>query len=197
MNWYNKTNRLRICYKILSVFISVLIGIFAMLFLLSSLMKNKVYPLKHKESVICYAKNYNLEESLVFAIIKVESNFNSKAISKKGAQGLMQIKSQTAEFIGKNLSINEFDLFKPETNINFGCYYFRYLINKFNNIDTALCAYNAGEGTIRKWLENPSYSPDGFTLKEIPYKETKNYLIKIKSAKHKYEKLYPKLLTKL
>ena len=160
------------------------------------LQKKYVYPLDYKKEVFESSKEFNLDKALVFALIKTESSFNKKAVSEKGAVGLMQITVKTAEFIAKELNVKEYDLYNPKTNIRFGCYYLKYLIKGFNNVRTALCAYNAGEGNVRNWLKNPQNSKDGKTLYKIPFKETREYVERIEKSFAKYTKLYGKILDK-
>ena len=67
-----------------------------------------------------------------------------------------------------------------------GCYYLSYLINRYNDVDVALAAYNGGMGNVDKWLANPEYSSDGKTLSSIPFPETEKYVERV----NKYEKIY-------
>ena len=75
-------------------------------------------------------------------------------------------------------------------NIDYGVYLLSLLKNRYNDESVALCAYNAGIGAVDKWLSNPEYSDDKKTLKEIPYKETKNYVFRVLKSKEKYKNLY-------
>ena len=154
-------------------------------------------PIKYQSEIITIGKTYNLQPELIASIINTESGYNPKAESYKGALGLMQIKLDTANYLNSiyNLGqdIKADDLFNPTTNITYGCIYLRYLINKFKDIETSLAAYNAGETNIIKWLKNKEYSDDGVTLKVIPFKETSNYVIKIKNNLKFYKKCYKNL----
>ena len=192
---FKKVNGLFLLYKVLGVFIAILFTAISLLAVYCHLIKKR-YPLGYKEYVFCYADEYGLERGLVFSVIKTESDFNKDAVSNKGAIGLMQIKVQTAEYIASKLGVKEFDLYSAQTNVQFGCYYLRYLIDRFKNVETALVAYNAGEGRVSEWLKNEEYSSDKTTLKVVPYSESKNYLRKIKKSFAKYEKLYGKILDK-
>jgi len=120
--------------------------------------------------------------SLVLSVIKVESNFNADAVSSKNAKGLMQIKDDTFEFVCEkyDLDLSGSDIFDAEKNIIVGITYLGYLYEKYKDIDLALCAYNAGEGNIDKWLSDKRYSSDGKELENIPFKETDDYIKKIK-----------------
>ena len=159
--------------------------------------KRYIYPKKYEKIVESNSYKFSVDENLIFATIKVESNFNEKAVSSAGAIGLMQIMPKTAEFIAKNLGENSsYDLTDYKTNIKFGVYYLSYLLKKFPLKATAICAYNAGEGIVSNWLKDSRYSRDGKSLEYIPYKETREYLVKILSTEKKYEKLYAKSVDK-
>ena len=144
------------------------------------------YPLSYEESIFNYSMQYDIKSEFIASVINAESGFNKNAVSKKGAIGLMQIMPQTAEWISSKMNINydENMLFSEDYNINLGTYYISYLFSKFEDETVVLCAYNAGEGTVKNWLNNMSYSLDGKTLKIIPYKETNVYVQKVlKSVK--------------
>lgn len=153
------------------------------------------YPLDHEETVIKYANEYNIDKYLVMGLIKAESNFVADAQSHKNAKGLMQITDSTAEWIAgkigdKNFSVSQLN--EPETNIRYGTWYLSYLLNEYNgNVELALCAYNAGIGNVEKWLADKKYSSDGKELQDIPFNETKNYVVNTKKYAEMYQKLYP------
>ena len=181
------------------IFIVILAGIFltvSVLFTAILVQKKFVYPLKYFEDITVAAKTYSLDMALILAVIKTESAFDESAVSKAGAKGVMQITEKTAEYIAKMKGDAEYDLFNATNNIDYGCYYLRYLINRFENLQTALCAYNAGEGRVSSWLKNAEYSKDGNTLKVIPFEETREYLNKIKKSFSKYKNLYGNILDK-
>ncbi len=104
------------------------------------------------------ARKYGVEPSLIRAIIAVESGFNPRAVSRKGAIGLMQLMPSTASLFGAR------DPFDPEQNIEAGVRYLRYLIKKFGNKRLAVAAYNAGETAVKRYNGIP------------PYRETKNFV---------------------
>ena len=183
-------------YRVLKIILISLIIVIILFNLYRSVEKSIFYPLKYREEVFNSSDKYSLSRATVYALIKTESSFNSRAKSNKGAKGLMQITDKTGEFIAKKLCQEEYDLFNVEDSIEFGCYYIRYLIDKFGNERTALIAYNAGEGNVSNWLKDNRYSEDGEYLKEIPFDETKDYIDKIYKRKEKYKKLYGKLLDK-
>ena len=154
---------------------SIICFIVIFLFLIFNLL---ISPKKYKNYVVQYAEEYSLEIPLVYAIIKVESNFKKDATSPSNAMGLMQIIPSTAKWIAQELSLdyNAINIYDAKTNIKFGCFYLNYLFSKFNDIETVICAYNAGETIVKKWLNE-----NGIIDKnKISYPETKNYLTKVK-----------------
>ncbi len=154
------------------------------------------YPLKYDDTVIEFADRYNLDRALVFSVINVESRFDKKAVSSAGAVGLMQITPSTAEYIAKLLDVEEYELRDERTNVKFGCFYLSYLLKRFVAVDTAICAYNAGEGNVETWLKNKEYSKDGIILEKIPFKETQEYREKIRKNYKKYSQIYENILDK-
>ena len=168
--------------------------IYACVFVYRSI-NDMMYPLRYEYYISTNAQANGLDKFLVAAVIKTESNFIHDAHSGK-ARGLMQLTDETAEWIAGKMDI-EFktdDVDIPEVNIKMGCWYLKYLIDKYGNVDTALAAYNGGMGNVSKWLADKRYSDDGKTLKYIPFEETRNYVKKVNSYKEIYEEKYKDLL---
>lgn len=161
------------------VIVSLIVPLFVFL---ASCHSGYFYPMKNLEIIEKYSTEYKVDDYLVASIINVESHFNSEVISSKGAIGLMQLLPSTAEWVAGKLKIQFVaqDLLDPEINIKIGSYYLAYLIDYFGDVELAICAYNAGQGNVKKWLSNKDFSLDGVSLKEIPFSETKNYLKKVK-----------------
>jgi soluble lytic murein transglycosylase-like protein len=108
------------------------------------------------------ASYYQLPPELIWAVIKVESNFRDRAISPAGAQGLMQLMPSTADSIGLR------DALDPEQNILGGAYYLRHLANRFaGDLVLTLAGYNAGPGAVQRHGGLP------------PYPETQNYVRRV------------------
>ncbi|MBF0225651.1 MAG: lytic transglycosylase domain-containing protein [Desulfobacterales bacterium] len=108
------------------------------------------------------SKKHKISFHLLKAIIKVESDFNPRAVSKAGAMGLMQIMPDNFQFLSLK---NPFD---PKENILAGATYFKGLYERYNGeLELSLAAYNAGPGAVDKYNRIP------------PYEETKNYVHKV------------------
>lgn len=148
------------------------------------------HPRFYKEYVETYSKEFDIDENLVYSVIKVESKFNKKAVSRRNAKGLMQISDITQNWAEEELGLKDTDIFDPETNIKIGCWYLSKLYKEFNDLDLVITAYNGGSGNVNKWLKNTDYSHDGSKLHEIPFNETKNYLKKVKENYLVYKELY-------
>ena len=157
--------------------------------------KNILFPFKHKEIILKYSKEYDLDPYYVLSIIKAESKFNSDARSHKDAVGLMQITIETGEWIASEMGLKNYSddkLYDEEYNIMMGCWYLNNLWNEFGDIDLVTAAYNGGRGHVNQWLQNSEYSSDGKTLQYIPFKETKNYVDKVNLYYKVYKYLYEK-----
>ncbi len=175
------------------VFIIIIITIICFgIFQSKNIILKNIYKIKYIELVEEYSKEYDVDKYLILACIKAESNFKEDAISKKGAKGLMQLMDSTAEELAKSIGIelNENDIFKPEININLGTKYISSLLKKYENIELALAAYNAGKGKVDNWIKDGTLKEDGSDIENIPYKETKNYVRKILNDYEIYKKIY-------
>ena len=144
------------------------------------LIKEKRVIMKVKGDVAQYddiirkaSEKYDVDYALIKAVIKAQSNFNHRAVSPVGAQGLMQLMPKTAS------SLNVQDSFHPENNINGGVRYLRYLLRLFNgNLSLALAAYNAGEGAVAR-----------YNNRIPPYPETQTYVQRVLQYLEQYRNL--------
>ncbi len=154
------------------------------------------YPLKYQDIVFEESQKNSIDPYLVFAIIKIESNFKVDAKSHKDAKGLMQLTDKTALWGAEQLNLKEFDIsrvYEPKTNIQIGCWYLNNLNKEFNNdIILMLAAYNGGSGNVNKWLKDERYSTTGESLDIIPFNETNVYVKKVIKEYNIYKKLYVK-----
>lgn len=144
-----------------------------------------MYQKQYTEYVSKYSDEYNVDENLVYAVIKAESNFNPNAKSNKKAIGLMQLLDSTAKDIVKQVDIQVADgelqdkLHDVDININLGTKYLSILLDRYKSVEIAIAAYNAGIGTVDTWIEKGIIKADGSDVENIPYKETNNYVRRI------------------
>ena len=192
----NKTHTRRIVAVLLIICISIGGGIAINEFW--NFIDKKLYPLDYSEIVAEASEEFDIPQYVIYATIKVESDFEADAVSSAGAIGLMQMLPSTfewltgSEHLDENLSTKNLD--DPEVSIRYGTYYLSYLYKKFDyNWNTTFAAYNGGEGNVAKWLDNPKYSDLQGNLTDFPkeFGETKNYVKKINRAIDSYKKLYP------
>lgn len=183
-------NKKLLIFIIIILIVVVFLGVF----------KNKIlkiiYPKTYQEIVSTYAEKYNVDENLVFAVIKAESNFDKDAISNRNAIGLMQIMEETAKEVANkyNIQVNsknaKEEILEVQNNINIGTKYLEILLEKYNNKEVAVAAYNAGIGTVDNWIEKGIIKADGSDIENIPYKETNNYVRKILRNYKIYQEIY-------
>lgn len=156
-------------------------------------LKTYLFPFKHKDAIMKYSEEYNLDPYLVLSVIKAESKFNADAESHKGAMGLMQITEDTAQWIAEQMGLEDYDknkLYNEEYSIMMGCWYLDNLRSEFGDMENFIAAYNAGRGNVNKWLNNQEYSKDGKKLDYIPFKETKKYVDRVNSYYKIYKAIY-------
>lgn len=128
------------------------------------------FPHSFDEFIHSAAEKYKLSPAIIKSIIKVESNFNPQALSKSGAQGLMQLMPDTA----KVLQVK--NVWNPQENIDGGAKYLRQLLEQFDNdLILSLAAYNAGPGNVTRYGGIP------------PFAETQNYVKKVLEHINTYE----------
>ena len=112
------------------------------------------------DSITRYSTLYQVPKHLVISVIRHESNFNPRAVSPKGAKGLMQL-------MDMNSKAARIDPFNPDENIRAGTQMLARLMKKYGNVKLALAAYNAGEGNVDKYQGVP------------PFKETQRYVVNV------------------
>lgn len=133
-------------------------------------LKKRVDSTKYDDLIEAAQKRHGVDFSLIKAVIKVESNFNPKAVSRKGAKGLMQIMP------GNFASLFVNDPFNPSQNIMAGALYLKRLFNRYENkLPLVLAAYNAGPESVDKYHRIP------------PFAETQNYVKKVMKAYSQYK----------
>lgn len=140
-----------------------------------------LYPLDYKDSIKIYSQARNLRPNFVAAIIYSESRFHKDSVSGAGAVGLMQLMPGTAAGIAVEIGEPMGNLHDPDTNIKYGTWYLRGLMDKYNNNTDLVCAaYNAGSGRADQFKDYGT---------ALPY-ETVFFIQKVKGAEEMYDKIY-------
>jgi soluble lytic murein transglycosylase len=146
------------------------------------------YPLAYRDDVVKNAAANGIPESLVYAIMRAESNYSPGALSPVGAVGLMQIMPATAETISKGDSGK---LARPDLNIRLGSRHLKDLLSLYDkNITLAAAAYNAGSGNVKRWQKGLGSLPQDEFVESIPFRETREYVKKVVTAMELYQRLY-------
>jgi soluble lytic murein transglycosylase len=150
-------------------------------------------PLSYQNIIRSQAAANHLDPALIAAVIYAETRYDPRT-SPTGAEGLMQIEPQTAEFLAHRSGGYAFrvsDLSEPSVNIAYGSYYLRYLMNEYDNsLVATLAAYNGGETNVDRWLSQAGVSPRAFSADQIPFPETRAYVDKVLQAQKDYRTTY-------
>ena len=152
------------------------------------------FPDNYVSTISTWTSHYNLDPYLVLATIREESHFNNYSESRAGARGLMQIILSTGEWISQKLDYQQFDydlLFELDVNIHFGCWYLKYLQEKYNNnYYLIISGYNAGPGITDRWIERFDVNKIDFFVENIPYQETTEHIKKVMRSYRIYKIIY-------
>jgi len=145
-----------------------------------------LYPRYYNDLVKKYSKEYDVEEALIFSLIKEGSKFDQNLISKSSYFGLMQLDLQTAKLYDPNITIKK--LLDPETNINIGVKHLEHLLSNYNgNISQTIASFNNGKDLISNWKLDKNGDID---VEQIPYSDSQNLIKKIITNYYKYKSLY-------
>ncbi len=138
------------------------------------------FPLAHRDVVRTYAKQYQVPQELIYAVIRQESAFHYDIVSPAGANGLMQLMPSTAHVVAKRANIlytDKAQLFSPQKNIHIGTAYLQQLANQYHQHPLLMmAAYNAGPRQVKYWLKNHEPKEIDIWIETLPWRETRNYL---------------------
>lgn len=150
--------------------------------------------MKHAELITRSAGQNGLEPALVAAVIYEESSFDDAIISDAGAVGLMQLMPATATWIAVKTGGVDFqvsDLKDPSVNIAYGCWYLRYLADRYGSTEIALAAYNGGTENVDRWLaEAGAQGRDFSSAIDIPWPETREFVTSVDETREIYAGAY-------
>jgi soluble lytic murein transglycosylase len=151
-------------------------------------------PLHHEDIIRQQADDKDLDPALIAGVIFAESHFRDQT-SHAGAEGLMQLMPETADYIAEKSGGTAFvrgDLATPQVNIAYGSWYLRYLLDKYDDrVVLALAAYNAGQGNVDRWLADVGARGEQFRAADhIPFPETRSYVRTVLEARDDYRHEY-------
>lgn len=156
-----------------------------------------IYPLPYHDIIFYHAQKNDLNPYLLAAIIKTESNFNPRALSAKGARGLMQVMPKTGRWVALQTGQSELkieQLYEPEMNVCLGAWYLADLKREFyGNTILALAAYNGGRKNVSRWLQQKQWAGELTDLKLLPFPETRQFIRKVLWNYKVYHYLYKDL----
>lgn len=163
--------------------IKFIIKLFIIIFLVE-LVYLYFIPKKYDDIIDKYSSEYNVDRSLVKAVIFKESRFKDTAVSSKGAIGLMQLMPSTALWLMNKLKIEDYKIESADNNIRLGTYYLSYLMNLMDSDEEhALLAYNAGPENAKRWVNSEGYSKEDMD-NYVDFNETRKYVREIKLTKN-------------
>lgn len=157
----------------------------------TQIVRRVFYPVEHADVIERASQRYGVDKYLICAVIKCESNWDEQAESSAGAVGLMQLMPSTSAAVAK-MGLVDSSTYPPdnltdaETNIMYGTAYLSYLQKNLSSRDQVIAAYNAGLGSVSKWLTNG----DDISS-QIQYSETASYLVRVNEAYDRYKQFYP------
>jgi soluble lytic murein transglycosylase len=150
-------------------------------------------PLRYQDVIRQQAADKHLDPALIAAVIYAETKFDPST-SSAGAEGLMQILPQTAEYLAHRSGATTFttaDLATPRVNIAYGSYYLRYLLDQYRGDTTlALAAYNGGEANVDRWVAAARVRGQSLRIPGIPFPETRAYVMRVLTARSAYRRKY-------
>ena len=139
------------------------------------------FPTPHRDALVAAARQWDLDEAIVYGIIRQESRFVPEARSRVGATGLMQLMPSTARWVARQIPIEPFRtqmLVHPELNVQMGSYYFRRVLSSLGEPILATAAYNAGPGRANRWRDTRALE-GAIYAETIPFNETRDYVKKV------------------
>ncbi|MCB1021529.1 MAG: transglycosylase SLT domain-containing protein [Acidobacteria bacterium] len=153
-----------------------------------------LYPLPYADALEARAKPHEVDPYLVAGLIRQESEFNPKAVSRAGAMGLMQVMPAVGRELARRLGVSGYStprLHEPDISLRFGVFHLKEALQQFqNNLELTLAAYNAGPSRARTWLTWGDFHEPGEFVETIPFTETRGYVQSVLRNSEMYRKLY-------
>jgi soluble lytic murein transglycosylase len=152
------------------------------------------YPLPYRALIQRYATANKLDMNVLAALIRQESVFDAKAVSRSNAMGLTQVMPATGKQLARKFGIRRFRnemLHRPDVNLRLGAYYLRATLDQFDGrLEPALAAYNAGASRVRGWLGSSEFREPAEFVESIPFSETNHYVRIVMHNAEAYRAIY-------
>ena len=150
-----------------------------------------LYRIEYIDEIADSAERHHINPYVIAAVAHVESAWDAGASSRAGAQGLMQLLPSTAQDMADwgKVDMTRFpveELHKPEVSIEYGAAYLRYLMDRYQDLDPVLAAYNAGLRNADRWL-----AEHDDVRSSVDFPETERYIHRVNETRARYEELYP------
>ena len=164
-------------------------------------LRKRLYPLRYERFILETSREFGMSPFLIAAVIRVESNFRPDVTSSKGARGLMQVLPDTGQHAAASLGLREYTpdmLFDPQMNIRLGTWYLSLLMAEFEgDLSLALAAYNGGLSNVREWRKQGLVKAGGGGTAGIPFRETREFIVRVNEALENYKELYTEELAQM
>ena len=152
------------------------------------------FPLPYRASIETYSREHALDPFLVAALIRQESEFNPKALSRSNARGLTQVLPGTGRELSRKLKISHFRtamLYTPDTNVKIGTFYLKALLDQLQGKwEATLASYNAGKSRVNAWMNLATFHEPAEFVESIPFSETRLYVQSVLRNAEVYRRLY-------
>lgn len=152
------------------------------------------YPIPYRAQIENYAKVHRLDVYLLAGLIRQESEFDPRAVSRAGARGLMQVMPSTGSQLSRTLGLRGFrtsTLMNPSNNLRLGAFYFRSLLEQHGgSVEAALASYNAGKTRVDAWLGWAQFEEPAEFVETIPITETRVYVQAVLRNRWMYQRIY-------
>ncbi|HYL39117.1 MAG TPA: transglycosylase SLT domain-containing protein [Bryobacteraceae bacterium] len=152
------------------------------------------FPMPYRSQLEEYCRSLSLDPFLMAALIRQESEFNPKAVSRASARGLTQVMPSTGRQLSRKLGIRGYRtsmLFSPDTNLKIGTYYLKALSDQLQGQwEVALASYNAGKSRVTSWMNAANFHEPAEFVESIPITETRQYVQSVLRNAEVYRRLY-------
>ena len=151
------------------------------------------YPLLRRDALTAQARANNLDPAIVAGVIRQESSWNPRAVSRAGARGWMQVLPSVGKEIAQARRYPVWDpalLFDPDVSLEMGTSHLRGALSRYNSLPRALAAYNAGESRVQRWVQRLGAEDPEVFIERIPFVETRDYVRIVMRNTEVYRSLY-------